>query len=190
MTQKRAYGIFFIALLIVISIAIMIIPSFATQNVSRHTLNKKIDLPLIASNNKDVNIVFFGYSGCAKICTPRLMELAKFYETFSKEKKERIGVEFIDISSPKEKELPENFATSFNKNFQGIYLNQEILRDYTKAFSVYFSPSLMNNGEFEHTANLYLVKKTGEKKEIRYMYNAHPYDFKQINSDIEELLNE
>ncbi len=190
MKKIQIYAIFLILLLFVVSITVIIIPSFVTQNISRHVLHTPINLPLIASNKKEINIIFFGYSGCTKICTPRLMELAKFYESFSQQQKERVGVEFIDISTPSSQELPQKFAASFHKDFQGIYLSQKILREYTKAFNVYFAHSLIQKDEFDHTANLYLVKKIGTNKEIRYMYNAHPYDFKQIHSDIQGLLNE
>ena len=83
-----------------------------------------------------------------------------------------------------------SFLIFFNKNFKGIYLEQNVLRDYTKVFSVFFSQSLIDKTEYDHTANLYLIKKDNNKKKIRYIYNAYPYDVKQIKIDIEELLNE
>ena len=64
------------------------------------------------------------------------------------------------------------------------------MRDYTKEFEVYFSQSLFDKEEYNHTDNLYLVQKREGKKFIRYLYNTNPYNFKQIEIDIKELLNE
>lgn len=188
--QKKIYSVVLIIFVVMISVAVMIIPTFFTKDISRVSLNKQIDLPLILDDTKEIKLVFFGYSGCTKICTPRLYSLATFFNTLPQNIKKRVGVEFVDISSPDDKELPQMFAHSFNKEFKGIYLDQKILRNYTKEFDVYFSRSLLDKTEFDHTANLYLLKKSNNKKEIRYIYSSYPYDYKQIRSDIEELLNE
>ena len=177
-------------LVVVVSILIMIIPTFFTKGISRVALNKEVDLPLILNDNKDVQLLFFGYSGCSDICTPRLQSLNKFYETLDADAKQRVGVKFLDISLPNDKLLPSRFAQFFNPDFKGVYLDNDVLRKYTKMFSVYFSQSLIDRAEYDHTTNIYLVKRTHNTKELRYIYNSYPYDFKQIHSDIRGLLNE
>jgi len=177
-------------LVVVVSILIMIIPTFFTKGVSRISLNKEVDLPLILNDDKDIGVLFFGYSGCSDICTPRLQSLNKFYEALDTDIKQKIGVEFLDISVPSDSELPSRFAKFFNPDFKGIYLNNSVLREYTKLFNVYFSQSLMDTTEYDHTSNIYIVKKSQNKKELRYIYNSYPYDFKQISSDIRGLINE
>ncbi|MFA6191614.1 MAG: SCO family protein [Sulfurimonas sp.] len=187
--EKISLGIMLV-LVIAVSILIMVVPTLFTKNISRISSNKEINLPLILNDEKEIKLLFFGYSGCTKICTPRLQAINDLYSSLDEKTKKRVGVEFLDISVPNKTTLPAEFASSFNKEFKGIYLSQEILRDYTKEFKVFFSPSLINKIEFDHTTNLYLVKKSRNKKEIRYIYNSYPYDFKQIKSDIKELLNE
>ena len=179
-----------IILVIVVSILIMIIPTFSTKGISRVILKKEVNLPLILNDDKDVKLLFFGYSGCSDICTPRLQSLNKFYEALDPEMKKEIGVEFLDISIPRDTELPSRFAKFFNPDFKGIYLDNTILREYTKLFDVYFSKSLMDSTEYDHTANIYIVKRSQNKKELRYVYSSYPYNFKQIDSDIRGLLNE
>ncbi|MFK5937929.1 MAG: SCO family protein [Sulfurimonas sp.] len=188
--MKKTSAILLIFLVLIVSISIMIVPTFFTKGISRITLHQELDLPLILNDNKDIEIIFFGYAGCVDICTPRLQALSDFYNKLNKKIKQRVGLVFLDISSPINKNLPSEFAKSFNDNFRGIYLNSSILRNYTKAFSVYFSKSLMNKTEYDHTTNLYIVKRDKRKKEVRYIYTAYPYDFKQINLDIKALLNE
>lgn len=179
-----------IVLVVLVSILIMIIPTFFTKGISRVALNKEVSLPLILNDDKDVKLLFFGYSGCSDVCTPRLQSLNNFFETLDENMKKKVGVEFLDISVPNDNELPSRFAQFFNPNFKGIFLSSDILREYTKMFNVFFAQSLMDETEYDHTANIYILKKTQNKKELRYIYNSYPYDFKQINSDIKGLLNE
>lgn len=188
--KRKLQATSMIILVVGVSILIMIIPTFFTKGISRVTLNKEMNLPLILNDDKDVKILFFGYSGCSDICTPRLQSLDIFYEALDADIREKVGVEFLDISVPNDSELPSRFAEFFNPNFKGIYLSSDVLREYTKAFDVYFSKSLIDETEYDHTANIYILKKSQNKKELRYIYNSYPYDFKQINLDIRGLLNE
>jgi len=188
--KKELYTTLIIFSVIIVSVLIMIVPTFFTKGVSRVSLKQEIDLPLILNDEKEVKLLFFGYSGCTDICTPRLYAISDLYNNLNENIKKRVGLEFLDISSPYDKTLPLRFAQFFNQEFKGIYLSPNVLREYTKIFNVYFSKSLLNDMEYDHTANLYLVKKTKGKKELRYIYNSYPYDIKQIIIDIKELLNE
>lgn len=189
MQQKNSALLILIAVVFV-SILVMIIPTFGSKNISRVSLNKKLNLDLILNDDKDIKLIFFGYSACPDICSPRLEAINNYYKSIDKSNKNRIGVEFLDISSPIDKSLPQRYAEFFNINFKGIYLDLNILREYTKAFEVYFSKSLLNETEYDHTGNLYVVKKTNNSKYLRYIYNSYPYDFEQINKDIKGLLDE
>jgi len=190
MIRRKLHVVSMLLLVLAVSILIMIIPTFFTKGISRVTLNKEVNLPLILNDDKDIKLLFFGYSGCRDICTPRLYAIDEFYNTLDSEIKKRVGVEFLDISVHHDKALPSRFAQFFNPDFKGIYLPQNILRDYTKEFDVFFAKSLMDETEYDHTANLYLLKRTTGKKELRYIYSAYPYDYKQISLDIKELINE
>ncbi len=187
--MKKSYlAAVIILFVILISIIITIAPTFFTKGVSRVEFHQSIDLPLILNTPKEIELVFFGYAGCTDICTPRLHDIAAWYR--SSAYKDQVQVRFLDISRPYDTFLPELFAASFHQEFIGIYLKDENLREYTKAFSVYFARSFRNKHEFDHTANLYLLKRTKNSKELRYIYSAYPYDFEQIIADIEELIHE
>lgn len=187
---KKLFALFLALCIIFISVLVVILPTFFTKNVSRVELNKVIDLNLILNDEKDIKLLFFGYSGCTDICTPRLYALSEFYAKLDKDIKKRVGIEFLDISNPVDNSLPERFSQFFNKDFKGIYLDQDVIRNYTKEFNVYFSQSLLDKTEYDHTANLYIVKRVENTKYLRYIYTSYPYDFKQINLDIKSLLNE
>ncbi|WP_139064122.1 SCO family protein [Sulfurimonas gotlandica] len=188
--RKKIYAAVMILLVITVSILIMIVPTFFTKGFSRTSLQKEFKLPLVLNDDKDIKLLFFGYSGCADICTPRMQDISTLYKSLNSETTKRVGLEFLDISTPDDETLPNRFANFFNEDFKGIYLDKNTLRDYTKVFSVYFSKSLMDKTEYDHTANLYLIKRSKNKKEIRYIYNSYPYNLHQIKLDIEELLHE
>ena len=187
---KKLLPAFIILFVILISISIMILPTLFTKGVSRVELNKELTLPLILNDTQDIELIFFGYAGCIDICTPRLETLSLFYKELPKSLQKRVNVLFLDISQPLDHTLSQRFSESFHKEFKGIYLKEAILRDYTKAFGVYFSPSLSDSTEFDHTSNLYIVKRTDSKKVLRFVYSAYPYDYEQIRTDIKELIND
>jgi len=188
--MKRFFSLVIILFVLLVSIFIMISPTFFGNTLTRFEVKKEVKLPLVLDDSRDVKLLFFGYSGCINVCTPRLRDLSTLYETFDESIKKRVGIEFIDISTPDDEMLPQAFATAFHPDFKGIYLNSKVLREYTKAFEVYFSQSLIDKTEFYHTSNLYILKKVNGKKEIRFIYNTYPYNFEQIRRDIMELINE
>ena len=187
---RKIFGIFLLFVVVSVSITIVIIPTFFTKNISRTSLHKEIRLKAILDSKEDIEILFFGYSGCSDICTPRLETIAKLYDTLDAQTKKRVSLKFLDISLPADKTLPQRFANYFHKDFRGVYLDNKVLREYTKVFSVYFAPSLSDKTEYDHTTNLYIVKRSKRSDEIRYIYSAYPYDFQQIKLDIKELIDE
>jgi protein SCO1/2 len=109
--QKKISATIIILVVIIVSILIMIIPTFFTKDFSRTSLNKEFELPLILNDDKDIKLLFFGYSGCADICTPRMQDISTLYKSLDKKTKERVGIEFLDISVPDDETLPNRFAT-------------------------------------------------------------------------------
>ena len=186
--KKKLLALSLFALILSTSIIITILPSFITQGISRTVIKKEISLPLILDNAQEIELIFFGYAGCINICTPRLESIASWYKKLSNKKK--VLMRFVDISVPQDKTLPQAFAQAFDKDFAGVYLNDNDVRVYSRPFEVYFSQSLLDKTEFDHSTNLYLLKREGKKKYIRYIYSSYPFDFKQISLDIQELLDE
>ena len=188
--SKKALSFILISFVLFFSIGIIFTPTFFAHKVSRISIDKEINLPLILNSKKELTLLFFGYSGCTDICAPRLQSLSKFYSSLDTRYKNQITIEFIDISVPIDKELPQKFAKYFHSDFKGTYLSNNILRDYTRAFSVYFSQSLFDKTEYDHTTHLYLLQKKQNIKKLKYIYNAYPFDYKQITLDIKGLLDE
>ncbi|MEA1982025.1 MAG: SCO family protein [Campylobacterota bacterium] len=171
---------------LIIVLLITIAPSFVRTDVSSFTLNQKLNLDKVLDANKSIELVFFGYSGCIDVCTPRLKKIASWYK--NSQNRDKIQIRFLDISQPHEKDLPDRFAKSFHKESIGVYLNRQELREYTKAFNVYFSKALFDEYEYDHTTNIYILnKKRDETKVLKHIYTSYPYSFNEIELDIEEI---
>ncbi len=188
--KHKLVAYFIILLVLFLSVTVMLIPTLFTKGISRVELKQDLDLELILDKKHNIELVFFGYAGCNKICTPRLEALGEWYAQLSDETQKYFGLKFLDISMRKDTSLPESFAKAFHEEFEGVFLDKDVVRHYTKAFRVYFSPSLLDKNEIDHTSHLYLVKRDSKGKQLRFIYTAYPYDFKQIQSDIQELIHE
>ncbi len=190
MVKRNITGIFLVFALILFSLVLIALPTFFTETTGRHALNKQVSLPVIEQQKKPILLIFFGYTGCIDVCTPRLEQIAQIHRSLSDELKENTQFLFFDISAPIDPVLPDEFAKAFHKSFQGFGFDNEELFEYTRAFDVYFARSLSDINEYDHTSHLYIVKKAKKGYYIRFVYHAYPYDDKLITNDLKALLDE
>lgn len=184
-----------ITLFIVLMIAVpLLLTLFFSQQTSsgKIVVNSAIDAPYLDHTQKEYTLVFFGYVGCEKICTPILDQLNDFYK--SKEFspiKPYTGVSFVNLMPELTPEQPQIFARSFNPDFEGVYLTQKQLMGVDRSFSLFFSKSLMEAGEINHSDHLYLIyHKQGSEIILKNIYSTHPMNRHQIINDISRYLNE
>jgi protein SCO1 len=153
-------------------------------------VNKKIKTNIFNNYNSEFIFVFFGYVGCTDICTPRLEELSKIYKKLKYTKGISIDTSFINLIKLKDKELPNLFASSFHKDFDGFYLDEKILRNMKNEFQIYSSPSLTSKGDWDHTSFLFLLKKQTDGYYLKSIYTHVPFNEEKIIKDIMENLND
>lgn len=147
-------------------------------------LDKKIDSKIFDEFENKYIFVFFGYVGCVDICTPRLRELSNIYNLVKKEKID-INTLFVNMVDLKDKDLPQLFASSFNKEFKASNFNKEELYKIKDEFNVYNIPSLTKENEYNHTSFLFLLKKTIKNKyKLIRIYTQTPFNKEIILKDI------
>lgn len=188
--KKKILALTLFIVTILLSIVIVISPSFTGKSLSYVELHQELTLDYVLNGQEDVELIFFGYAGCLAVCTPRLHKLQEWYKTLSPQEQKRVTLKFFDLSIPLDHQTPDIFVKSFHPNFKGVYLNEKVIRDYTKLFSVYFAKSFINEGEIDHSTYLYIVKRTQGLKELRAIYTSYPYDFAYLSDKIKGLLNE
>lgn len=166
---------------------------FFTQHTSGKTIvDKPINAPYLKNTKKDLTLVFYGYVGCVRVCTPILHQLDDFYDSPSfAPLKPFVGVAFVNLMPELGVNQPQAFAESFNPDFEGIYLTHKGIMNIDRELQVFFSKSLSEKGEMDHSEHLYLIER--EKSGIvvlKNIYTTHPINRALIIEDIQKLLSE
>ena len=173
--------------LIITIVLVMFAGNFSSIG-SKVELNKKIQAKIFDKYESEFVFVFFGYVGCADICTPRLEELSNIQI----ELKNRVEIEtvFVNLTKLQDHELPQLFASTFNKEFNGVYLNSEELREVKSEFGIYGASSLMSDEEFDHTSFLFLLQKIDDRFYLKRIYTHVPFSKEIIIEDVIGNLND
>lgn len=165
---------------------------FSTQVQGKIVVNRPIDAPYLQDGTQQLQLVFFGYVGCTKVCTPILQEMSSFYnsESFAS-LKPYVAFTFVNLMPEVESDQPQTFAESFNRDFRGVYLTQRQLMNIDRDFSLFFSKSISEAGEINHSDYLYLVHrdKNGALKLIN-IYMTHPLRQEMLIEDIHRYRKE
>ncbi len=162
--------------IIAIITAIVLLPFISSYFSQKEyvEINREIRSTLFDSYDNKNLLIFFGYVGCADICTPRLYELSLIYEKL-KDTKIDVQVLFINLTKLEDPEVANLFAKSFNKDFKGIYLQKPELESLKREFNVYSAPALGDPDEVDHTTFLYLLKKVDSKYYLKKIYTKTPF---------------
>ncbi|MDO9208828.1 MAG: SCO family protein [Sulfuricurvum sp.] len=191
MNKKIILAVVFFILLLVIMPFVQTF-FFAQQTSGKIVINQPIVAPYLQHSKKKLTLVFFGYVGCTKVCTPILHQLDDFYDSPSFAPiKPLVGFSFVNLMPEMTPDQPKAFAQSFNPEFDGVYLTQKELMVIDRDFSLFFSKSLLEAGEIDHSDHLYLLetKKNGNVV-LKNIYTTHPINYPLIIADIYTYLNE
>lgn len=162
---------------------------YASDN---HTYTEKVvKADYLKKGAKEYKLVFYGYVGCIKICSPVLENLAKFYASnaFAPYRAD-IDPVFVNLMPEISKEQPDTFAKSFNRDFHGVYLDEKQLLSLDKELSVFFTRTTGDEFEIDHSDFVYLLRQT-DKGELRLIniYHTHPLQEEMILKDLSEALS-
>jgi protein SCO1 len=178
-----------IPILLLITILFIFFRGNFNSNSGRVELNQKIQSAVFSEYNNKFLFVFFGYVGCTDICTPRLEELSTIYNELKLNNID-IDTSFINLISLKDPELPQLFASAFNKDFDGFYLKNDKIQQIENEFNIYCSESLTSKGDWDHTSFLFLLKQEIDGYYLKRIYTYIPFDKDKIIKDILENLND
>jgi len=191
MNKKITLAVLFFIFLLIAVPAIQSL-FFAQQTTGKIIVDKNIDAPYLASSDKDLILVFFGYVGCVKVCSPILKQLSDFYDSaeFSPIQP-LVSFSFVNLMPQLESNQPDLFAKSFNPKFKGIYLSQKELMGIDRQFSLFFSNSLRDKGEIDHSDHLYLLQRQKNGVLVlKNIYTTHTLNQKILIEDIRKIQKE
>lgn len=182
--MKLLFGIFVLLLLVSMPfIQSLVFNSTANQKT---VVNKEIKADFLENIQDGVIVLFFGYVGCERVCTPLLQKLSLLTEDESlKSLSSKYKVVFVNLTSQIPKEQAQLFASAFNEKFVGLHLNRKELLHIEREFNLYFTDSFTNPGEVDHTDHIYLLHKSHDSSIVlEHIYNNKSLDNIEFINDI------
>ncbi|MBU0721723.1 SCO family protein [bacterium] len=150
-------------------------------------IDKEIRADFIKSD-KQILLIYFGYVGCADVCTPALQKISTLYNSDElKELKKDVDVLFINLTPDTESFGPALFAKFFHEDFKGVYLSNKEILSLDRTFGVFFSKDLNDKTELNHTDYLYLIENRFHSIILKKIYFTHPLSAQKLIRDIMDL---
>lgn len=164
---------------------------FSQQSSGKMSIEQPVNAPYLINAKKDLTLVFFGYVGCVNVCTPILHQIDELYDSpeFAPFKP-FVGFSFVNLMPEIQPDQAKSFAASFNPEFKGIYLTQKELMGIDREWSVFFSKSLSNPNEIDHSDHIYLIERKNGIVILKYIYTTHPINRELVIADIKRVLKE
>lgn len=183
--KKTFFGIFLIFAAFGI-IAALAFPALSDpEHAGRSEDRRAVNFPFLKKENSQLILVYFGYVGCTRVCTPALNDLSGIYNDISAKKFKRIpSVWFVNMTPEMDSESVQSWAEHFNSGFKSYAPSAEELQEMVHTLNLVYT----NMGvEAEHMPYLYLIRKQGERYELLYIYTSSPYNRSLILEDIGAL---
>jgi len=176
-------------ILIVCSAILSLNSLFAQELIkAKSVYEKPISANYLHVSLKEYLLVFYGYVGCVKVCTPVLDNLNHFYSSDAFSKFEPfVDLVFVNLLPDVSKDQPNQFAKVFNSKFIGVYLTQKEIMNIDKELNLYLNNRVDDRFEIDHSDHLYLIKreKNGTLTLIN-TYTTHPLNQNLILEDLAE----
>lgn len=183
--QKKFFG-YFLIFLSLMMVGIIGLPQiYSSTSSGKIDKNEVIQFDFLKEEKADIVLIYCGYVGCDTICVPSLTELSSMYKSLDHTK---IKVYFLNLLKIIDPDLPNLFATSFDKTFKGIYLNDKQLQRVTKQLNLVYTRSLTDKYELNHSGYLYVLVKDKDRYRLKYIYTTRPFNQKLIIKDLNNLL--
>lgn len=122
----------------------------------------------LKGSENDVEILFFGFAGCAVICPLSLGKMVTVLESETvSNSRNRIGGLFVEVKSTLEesgdRHYASNYSESFSKKIKGYTPDLIEYQKLAKEFILKVYRSRDNTGQISHTDHFFLLKRENEK---------------------------
>lgn len=179
---KTFLGIFLIltAFGIIVSLAFPVLSD--PQHAGRSEDRRSVDFPFLKGEKSDFVLVYFGYVGCTRVCTPALNDLADIYrELQRREFKHTPSVWFVSMIPEMDSASVQSWAEHFDKGFKSYAPTEQELSHMVHTLNLVYTKMGV---EAEHMPYAYLIRKKGNGYELVYIYTSSPYNRALIFEDI------
>ena len=149
-------------------------------------VHKPVSFPKNIPELKVHTLVFFGDVGCKTVCDPRMQEVTSIYNNFiDKSGTDKLSVLFINLDESKSSKEADRYAKSFHPQFKGISFEKKEILSTMRMFNAYYSHSIMDSENIEHSQFLYFVHK--DTMDNFYLFNIYiniPFNVELITNDL------
>jgi protein SCO1/2 len=185
LTIKTVSGIF----LVIIGFGVILGLAFPTltdaKNAGRSEDRRSVDFPFLKGEKSELILVYFGYVGCTRVCTPALNDLSGIYDEIEVKGFKRIpSIWFVNMTPEMDPLSVQSWASHFDKRFKSYAPTQSELTEMVHTLNLVYTKMGV---EAEHMPYAYLIRKKGERYELVYIYTTLPYNRSLILEDIGAL---
>ena len=131
----------------------------------------------------DILLMFFGFTRCIDVCPLTLGHLARIYSDLEEPENLKVIMVSIDLEHDT-KEIVQNYASSFHKDFIGLSGSAEEVAHAAKNFFVGYK-ELPNQDQFIHTDSLAILDRKGY---MRVVYSQN--SILDIGKDLKVILKQ
>lgn len=177
--------------IVLILVAFAVIASLAFPSLSdpRHAGRSErhvtVDFPFLKNEKSELLLVYFGYVGCIRVCSPALDELAVIRRALqSRGLKHVPDIWFVNMTPQLDSLSVKSWVEHFDKNFRSYTPTASELDNMVHTLGLIYTQMGI---KAEHMPYLYLIRKKGESYELVYIYTSSPYNHQLIFKDIGEL---
>lgn len=169
--KKLFYKLFILFIIIFLPIVILFFYSKSHTFIEK---NKSLSKEYLNYFSDGYTILYVGYTGCTTVCMPRLNELSNVQRVLNDRGYKNIEYLFLDLREFK-KQDSEDFLKAFYGKFNVLFLKENLKKKFLRELEFYFSKSLWNSNEFEHTSYLYLIKKQKDNLQLNGVVMQYPF---------------
>lgn len=168
--MNKTIGALLFLCLLILPVAMVVGFSYAGPG---HPVENRVvtnDAFLDRSQN-DIEIVFFGFAGCADVCPASLAKLASVLES-DKVNTNRIntGATFIEVKSLQERNgymLAEQYSSAFSPRIRGYTPDLNSFRELSEEFIIKLYKSRSESGQLSHTDHFFLLIRQQDQWKVK-----------------------
>ncbi|HMB98367.1 MAG TPA: SCO family protein [Balneolaceae bacterium] len=164
--MKKTLGILFLMLLIILPVGLVIGFSYAgSSHPIEHTVLKH-DAFLKKSSN-DVEILFFGFAGCAVVCPVSLGKMGDVLDSDAiKNGHQKVGGLFVEVKSTLDETgddlYADRYSRGFSKNIRGYTPDLETYQQMAHEFILRVYENRNDSGQISHTDHFFILVRKGD----------------------------
>ena len=165
--MNKSVGIILFVLMLILPVGLVIGFSYADAS---HPIERSVvlnDAFLKASDN-DVEILFFGFAGCASVCPISLSKIADVLDSDSiKKNPKRIGGLFVEVKSTLEDTgdagYADNYSSAFSPAVRGYTPDLATYKQLAEEFILRIYESRDESGQISHTDHFFILSRDGDQ---------------------------